>query len=109
MTEAEARRLMQELKRRARGTTDEALEFRRVLTELGETVDDVPAPRAGRPAGYTRMQDYIRNLDDLLTPSATRLTAQQIFALQENLQAIVDITVPAVRANILGGRTVQLT
>ncbi len=59
-----------------------------------------------RPAGYTRMQDYIPHLDNPATAATTRLTAEQAFALQENLAAIGNRTVPAVRANIQGGRAV---
>ena len=60
----------------------------------------------GRPAGYTRMQDYIPHLDNPATAATTRLTPEQAFALQENLQAIANRTVPAVRTNIQGGRAV---
>jgi hypothetical protein len=43
-----------------------------------------PGPLA-RPAGYTRMQDFIPNLDNPATAANTQLTPQQAFALQENL------------------------
>ena len=62
-----------------------------------------PVP-AERPAGYTRMQDHIPHLDNPATAATTRLTPEQAFALQENLQAIGSRTVPAVRDNIQGGR-----
>jgi hypothetical protein len=56
-----------------------------------------------RPSGYTRMQDHIPHLDNPATAATNRLTPQQAFALQENLQAIGSQTVPGVRASIQRG------
>jgi len=64
----------------------------------------VAAPTAGRPAGYTRMQDHIPHLDNPATAATTRLTPEQVFALQENLQAITTRSVPVARSLIEGGK-----
>src|SRR5438105_2734661 len=50
------------------------------------------------PEGYTRMQDYIPQLDNPATSAGSQLTPQQAFALRQNLNAITTRTVPAVRS-----------
>jgi hypothetical protein len=57
-----------------------------------------------RPSGYTRMQDYIPELGKPSLPATTRLTQQQVLALQENLQAVVNQSIPGYRQLIASGR-----
>jgi RHS repeat-associated protein len=62
----------------------------------------LPQPLS-RPAGYTRMQDHIPHLDNPATAATTHLTAEQAFALQENLQAITMNSVPGARGLLQSG------
>jgi RHS repeat-associated protein len=57
-----------------------------------------------RQSGCTRMQDYIPELGKPSFPATTRLTPQQVFALQENLQAVVNQSIPGYRQLIASGR-----
>ena len=50
------------------------------------------------------MQDYIRELGNKSLPATTKLTPQQLFALQENLQAVVNQSIPGFRQLIANGK-----
>jgi len=63
-----------------------------------------PGGGATRPTGYTRMQDYIPELSNPSLPATTQLNAQQVFALYENLQQIVNNLLPGYRQLIAAGR-----
>jgi hypothetical protein len=66
-----------------------------------------PTPKLvapNRPVGYTRMQDYIPSLGKPSLPATTPLTPQQVFALQENLQAVMTESMAGYRQLIASGR-----
>jgi hypothetical protein len=74
------------------------------VARAGILVHNVSPPK---PDGYTRMQDHIPHLDNPGTPSTTQLNPHEVYALHENLQAVTNRTVAAVRANIAAGRPVD--
>ena len=70
-----------------------------------------------KPLGYTRMQEYIKELGVPSLPTTARLTPQQIFAIHENLQLVIEnslsgyrelIARGAPRAEVLKGLQLQL-
>ena len=101
----------------ALGVASSGTLYREVLTDaakankkLAEKVDvqkitsKTDHDALAKPLGYTRMQEYIQKLGDPSLPATTRLTPQEVYALYDNLQGVINTTIPAIRTNIANGK-----